>query len=70
MTVKMYLFMSDRKTKKKQETLFTYSFISGTFFCIISMQLVRIVSMTNVLKSECVNIRITARRMQLNGENI
>ena len=33
------------------------------------MQLVRIVSITNVLKNECVNIRIADCRMQLNGEN-
>jgi hypothetical protein len=36
------------------------------------MQLVKIVSINNVLKSECVNIRIsiTKRRKQLNSENI
>jgi len=34
------------------------------------MQLVKIVSITNVLKSGCVNIRIAKRRKQLNGENI
>ena len=28
------------------------------------------VIITNVLKSECVNIRIDKRRKQLNGENI
>jgi hypothetical protein len=33
------------------------------------MQLVKIVSITNVLKIECVNIRIAKRRKQLNGEN-
>jgi hypothetical protein len=34
------------------------------------MQLVKIVSITIVLKSECVNIRIAKRRKQLNGERI
>ncbi len=34
------------------------------------MQLVKIVSITNVLKSECVNIRIAKRRKELNGEKI
>jgi hypothetical protein len=34
------------------------------------MQFVKIVSITNVLKSECVNIRIAKRRKQFNGENI
>jgi hypothetical protein len=34
------------------------------------MQFVKIVSITTVLKSECVNIRIAKCRKQLNGENI
>ncbi len=34
------------------------------------MQLVKIVSITNLLKIECVNIRIAKSRTQLNGENI
>ncbi len=34
------------------------------------MQFVKMVSITNVLKSECVNIRIAKRRKQFNGENI
>jgi hypothetical protein len=34
------------------------------------MQLIKIVSITNVLKNECVNICIAKRRKQLNGENI
>jgi hypothetical protein len=34
------------------------------------MQLDNIVSITTVLKSECVNTRIAKRRKQLNGENI
>jgi hypothetical protein len=34
------------------------------------MQFVKIVSITIVLKSECVNIRIAKRRKQLNGERI
>lgn len=46
-----------------------YSFVSGTFFNVINIQFVKIVSITNVLKSECVNIRIAKRRKQLNGEN-
>ena len=48
----------------------TYSTVSGTFLSVINMQLVNIVSITNVLKSECVNIRIAKRRKQLNGVNI
>jgi len=34
------------------------------------MQLAKIVSITNVLKSECVKIRIAKRRKRLNGEKI
>ena len=34
------------------------------------MQFVKIVNITNVLNSGCVNIRIAKRRKQLNGENI
>jgi hypothetical protein len=34
------------------------------------MQLDNIVSITTVLKSECVNVCIAKRRKQLNGENI
>ena len=34
------------------------------------MQFVKIVSITNVLKNECVNTRIAKRRKALNGENI
>ncbi len=34
------------------------------------MQFVKIVSITIVLKSECVNIRIARRRKQLNGDKI
>ena len=34
------------------------------------MQLDNIVSITNVLNSECVNVCIAKRRKQLNGENI
>ncbi len=44
--------------------------MSGTFLSVINIQFVKIVSITNVLKSECVNIRIAKRRKQLNGENI
>jgi len=46
-----------------------YSVNSGAFLSVITMQLVKIVSITNVLKIECVNIRIAKRRKQLNGEN-
>ncbi len=46
----------------------TYSFISGGFLSVINTQLVKIVSITNVLKSEWVNIRIAQRRKELNGE--
>ncbi len=48
----------------------TYSIVSGRFWRVINIQLVKIVSITNVLKSECVNIRIDKRRIQLNGQNI
>ena len=34
----------------------------------MNIQLVRIVSITNVLNNECVRIRMAKRRMQLNGE--
>ncbi len=43
--------------------------MSGTFLSVINIQFVKIVSITNVLKSECVNIRIAKRRKQLNGDN-
>jgi hypothetical protein len=43
--------------------------VSGTFLSVINIQFVKIVSITNVLKSECVNIRIAKRRKQLNGDN-
>ena len=46
----------------------TYSFDSGTFFSVINIQLVKIVSITNVLNNECVNMRMAKRRQQLNGE--
>ena len=48
----------------------THSTMSDTFFSVINMQLLKIVIITNVLNSECVNIRIAKRRKQLNGENI
>jgi hypothetical protein len=44
--------------------------ISGVLLSVINMQFVKMVSITNVLKSECVNIRIAKRRKQFNGENI
>jgi hypothetical protein len=34
------------------------------------MQLVKIVNITNVLNSECVNTRMAKRRKELNGEKI
>jgi len=43
--------------------------VSGTFLSVINIQFVKMVSITNVLKSECVNIRIAKRRKQLNGDN-
>ena len=48
----------------------TYSTVSGTFLSVINTQLLKIVSITNVLKSECVNIRIAKRRKQFDEENI
>lgn len=37
---------------------------------VMKMQLTRMVSMTKVLNSECVKIRIANRRKQLKGEKI
>lgn len=56
-------------TSKVQKSI-TYSVASGAFLSVMNTQLVRIVSITKVLKSECVNIRIAKRRKQLNGESM
>ena len=42
--------------------------MSDSLFIVMKIQLVRMVSMTNVLNNECVKIRMAKRRRQLKGE--
>lgn len=51
-------------------SIINYSVVSGAFRSVINMQLAKIVSITNVLKIECVNTRIAKRRIQFHGCNI